>query len=242
MSCGRAGLKVAVTGAVKNGVSRLASQVAYTTRTPRGQSQLVQATRRGAGVGLVAALAGGAGWLALVHRHRRGTAAVSVGPGGALVDAHRFDLKAGTDLTGTFSGATAPIASLLSAVGDRQQPGKMHPLVKLGGEDDLFAADGPRGQVAFSLPDGPAGEARIEGVLPARGRADELSGALDGRLPKYLIADPETDDVFVTRNPYEAKQFAKALNEDPADSVIAVYPGETDFDGDYRSVPAALFY
>ncbi len=228
MSCSHNSLKVAA-GAVKNGVSRLASQVAYTTR-------------RGAGAGLVTALAGGAGLLALRHRRRRGAEAVSVGPGGALVDARRFDLKAGAGLTDTFGGATAPVASLLSAVGDRQQPGKMQPLVKLGGEDDLFAAAGPRGQVAFSLPDGPAGEARIEGVLPARGRAQKLSGALDGRLPKYLIADPETDDVFVTRNPYEARQFAKALNEEPADSVIAVHPGETDFDGVYRPVPAALFY
>ncbi len=242
MSCGRNGLKVAISCAIRNGVSRLASQVAYTTRTPWGQSHLALASRRGAGIGMMIGLTGGAGLLALATRRRRSAEPVGVGPGGALVDTHQFDLKAGADLTAIFGGATAPVSSLTSAVGDRQQPGKLQPLVKLGGEDDLFAAAGPRGQIAFSLPDGPEGEARIEGVLPARGRADDLSGALDGRLPKYLIADPETDDVFVTRNPYEATQFAKALNEDPVDGVSAVYPGETEFDGAYRPVPAALFY
>ncbi|GAB4442663.1 MAG: hypothetical protein Kow0031_24790 [Anaerolineae bacterium] len=167
---------------------------------------------------------------------------VKPGPGGALYDDQTLNLRAGVDLSATFGGAYLSTASLQSAVSDRDHAGQLRPLVKLGGENDLFTAEGPRGQIAFTLPDGTAGPARIEGIIPARGREAELTGALDGRLPKYVITDEETGDVYATRNPYEARQFSKALNQTPEEAVLELQPGETGFDVIYKDVPDALFY
>ena len=96
--------------------------------------------------------------------------------------------------------------------------------------------------MAFTQPDGPEEPVRIEVVMPARGRAAELGDALDGRLAKYVVTDPQTGDRHATRNPVEARQFARALRLEPGEAVSEAWPGSDEFDEDYKPVPEAVFY
>ncbi len=254
MSC-RANSRRVALGALKCGISRLSSQAASYIQTPRGRSQLAGASRWAViSLGLSAVVASAAGYRRRSRNNRRREkpeydrseaeeqAVVAMRrAGGALYDRRLFDWEAGIELSDMFGGALIAKSSLLRVVGERGQMGAARPLAKLGGDDDVFAAEGPRGHVAFTMPDGPEGPVRIEAVMPPRGQEAALRGALDGRLPKYVVVDPETEDRYASRNPYEARQFAKALRLDPGD-VFAAQPGDDEFDEDYKPVPEAIFY
>jgi hypothetical protein len=252
VSCGANSRRVALS-TLKCGISRLSSQAASYIQTPRGRSQLAGASRLAViSLGLTAVVASAARLRPRTRgrekpEYDRGEAEEQAvvamrRAGGALYDRRRFDWEAGIELSDMFGGAFIAKSSLLRAVGERGQLGSARPLAKLGGDDDVFAAEGARGHVAFTMPDGPEGPVRLEAVMPARGQEAALRGALDGRLPKYVVVDPETDDRYATRNPYEARQFAKALRLDPGEDVFEALPGDDEFDEAYKPVPEAIFY
>ena len=246
MSC-RANSRRAALGALKCGISRLSSQAASYLQTPRGRSPLAAVS-----LGLAAMAFGATRRRARKRRQAKPRydrleaeeQAVEAlrRAGGALYDRRAFAWEAGIALSDRFGGARLTKSSLLRAVGDRTQPGAARPLAKLGGEDDVFAAEGPRGHVAFTQPDGPDEPVRIEAVMPARGRAAELGDALAGRLARYVVTDPQTGDRYATRNPAEARQFAAALRLEPGEAVSEAWPGSDEFDEEYKPVPEAVFY
>jgi len=81
-----------------------------------------------------------------------------------------------------------------------------------------------------------------EQAVGALRRAAALGDALDGQLARYVVTDPETGDRYATRNPVEARQFARALRLEPGEAVSEAWPGTAEFDEDYKPVPEAVFY
>lgn len=139
------------------------------------------AGKRAFTVGLAAA-GGGLGislvLLAFRRRHRKRPANFSepayIKPG--------FDLAAGQRLTDEFDGAQLSLDSLKEAAG----PGSAcRPVLKQGGEDDIFVAEGPYGDIYYSLPE--EATARVQAIVPREGRGARLKQALLDVSPKYVI-------------------------------------------------------
>jgi hypothetical protein len=146
-----------------------------------------------------------------------------------------FDLAAGQTLTGEFGGAQVSLDSLKEAAG----PGSViRPVLKQGGEDDIFLLEGPNGDIYYSLPEETT--ARIQAIVPKKGQGARLKQALDASGPKYVIADRVTGQEYVTRDPEEARYFGAALGADGDTFVLA--PGDETWEMARRPIPAALFY
>lgn len=93
-----------------------------------------------------------------------------------------FDLIAGQTLTDEFEGAQLGLDSLKEAAG----PGSgCRPVLKQGGEDDVFVAEGPNGDIYYSLPE--EATARVQAIVPREGQGARLKQALLDVSPKYVI-------------------------------------------------------
>lgn len=146
-----------------------------------------------------------------------------------------FDLAAGQTLTGEFGGAQLSLDSLKEAAG----PGSViRPVLKQGGEDDVFLVEGPNGDIYYFLPEETT--ARIQAIVPKKGQGTRLKQALDNSTLKYVITDRVTGQEYVTRDPEEARLFGAALGAGGVAFVLA--PGEDGWETARRPIPAALFY
>jgi len=169
MSCETGPNKIArLAGQVSGGISRLAGKAAYYAgfNSPRRASELAPFIRH-------AALGGAIGVAAMVAvrqvRRRRRLA------GSRAYIEKGFDMVAGQALTDQYSGSRLSENSLRTVLG----PGSISkPVVKMGGEDDLFLGDGPNGHIYYSLPDD--GVAQINVLVPRQGREQAMAQALDG--------------------------------------------------------------
>lgn len=233
MSCEKGPNKIAcMAGRISAGITQVANKAAYYAgaNSPRRASELATLTRKVALVGAV-----GAGAIlairAVRQRRRQNSRALTGSP--AYIEAG-FDLDAGQTLTDEFGGACLSEQALRTVLG----PGSgSKPVLKMGGEDDVFLGEGPNGHVYYSLPDD--GLARVAAVVPRQGRDRELGQALDAATPKYIMTDLVTDDEYVTRDPEEARRFSMALGKDGLADLLQ--PGDEAWDKARKPIPPALF-
>ncbi len=233
MSCEKGSNKIArMAGQISAGITQLANKAAYYAgaNSPRRASELAMLTQKVAlagaiGVGVILAIR------AARQRWRQNSRVLTGSP--IYIEAG-FDLDAGQALTDEFGGACLSEQALRTALG----PGSgSKPLLKLGGEDDVFLGEGPNGHVYYSLPDD--GLARVAAVVPRQGRDRELGQALDAATPKYVITDLVTDDEYVTRDPEEARHFSMALGKNGLADLLQ--PGDEAWDKARKPIPPALF-
>ena len=98
-----------------------------------------------------------------------------------------FDLAAGQRLTDEFEGAQLSLDSLKEAAG----PGSAcRPVLKQGGEDDIFVAEGPEGDIYYSLPEEAA--AKVQAIVPREGRSGPLKQRLHDASQKNLLTGKAT--------------------------------------------------
>ncbi len=233
MSCEKGPNKIArLAGRIGAGIAQLAGKAAYYAgaNAPRRASELASLTRKAAlagvvGVGVV---------LALRQTARRQQPSRQVLTGSQAYLEQGFDLDAGQVLTDEFGGARLSEASLRTVLGSGNAS---RPVLKMGGEDDVFLGEGPNGHIYYAMPD--EGTAQIAAVVPRQGQERELGGALDAATPKYVITDLVTDDEYVTRDPEEARHFSLALGNDGATDVLQ--PGDEAWDKARKPIPPALF-
>lgn len=147
-----------------------------------------------------------------------------------------FDQRAGQALTNEFGGAQLRIKELGEIIGSE---GQIKPVLKMGGEDDLFLFDGSRGHIYFSMPD--EGVAQVALVFPKAEYKQEVREALDQALPKIVITDLVTGDEYETRDPQEACYFTAALGRD-GEATTVLWEDEEEWNKLRKPIPEALFY
>lgn len=145
-----------------------------------------------------------------------------------------FNLLDAQRMTEEFGGAQMSLKSLEGVVGPGSQ---FKPAVKLGGEDDIFLADSPRGHVYYAMPT--EDTAQIWVIMPKEGYQTELQEVLDEATPKYVITDLITGDEYATRDPLQAQQFARALGSDG--DLRRIWIDDFSWDEARKPVPEMLF-
>ena len=216
MTCENAPNRLArLAGRLGVGISQLAGKFAYYAgrngfwAMPRARraSTLALASRRAILAGSMAAVIG-LGAMAIRRRKQKNNITAAISPM-AVYSPQEFDLEGGQGITEAFGGARLNAKSLELAVGPG---GRSQPILKMGGEDDIFLMDGPNGHIYYATPD--EGLIQIVAVIPRRGHKAELWGALDEVTPKYVIADLARSDEYETRDPETARRYELALGDD----------------------------
>lgn len=240
MACDEGPKKIGFAGQVSAGISKRVAKYAFfagrnKTLPPislRRVSELAVMTRYALLGGLI-----GVGTLALAYRgiKQRRYADLQRGiPASRQIDTSKaeatlqpdnlffygpgdgFDQSAGQTLTNEFRSAQLRIKELGEIIGSE---GQIKPILKMGGEDDLFLFDGPRGHIYFSMPD--EGMAQVALVVPKAEYKQEVREALDQALPKFVITDLVTGDEYETRDPQQARYFTAALGRDGEARIVS---------------------
>lgn len=234
MSCEKGSNKIAqMAGQVGAGISQLAGKVAYYAgvNSLRRALELATPSRPAALVGAVGASAALTVWLVSRLRQRNGGQGVA---SSQTYIEQGFDLEAGQLLTDEFGGARLTEPALRAALGPSSAS---KPVLKLGGEDDVFLGEGPNGHIYYSLPED--GTAQIAAVVPRQDREQALGQALAEATPKYVVTDLVTADEYVTRDGEKARQFRTALGQDGVAELLP--PGDEGWDKARKPIPPALF-
>lgn len=208
VSCGKYGEKISQFAAgISGGISHLASKAAYTggnlikkfeTIPPAGQKTLLYAAPV---TGALSAIVAVSLWARNRQKQR-----TQIFKTGFTYNPQEFDSEEGQKITNEFGGARLSLSTLHTLVGPNTLS---KPMLKMGGEDDIFLLHGPNGHVFYSMPD--ENVAQIVAVVPRTGRGPELSSELNEFIPKYVVMDILHDDEYETRDAEVAKKFQLAL-------------------------------
>jgi hypothetical protein len=147
-----------------------------------------------------------------------------------------FDQRAGEALTNEFGGAQLKIEELGDIIGSE---GQIKPMLKMGGEDDIFLFDGPQGHIYFSMPD--EGVAQVALVVPKVEYIQEVREVLNQALPKFVITDLVTGDEYETHDPQQARYFTAALGRD-SEARIVSWEDKEEWSKTRKPIPEALFH
>lgn len=147
-----------------------------------------------------------------------------------------FDQRAGQALTNEFGGARLGMKDLEEVAGPG---GQVKPILKMGGEDDVFLFDGPHGHIYFSMPD--EGITQVAIVVPRSDYEQVVREALDQAIPKCIITDLVTGDEYETRDPQQARYFTAALGRD-GEARIVSWEDKEEWGKTRKPVPEALFH